>query len=188
MTQTLRTRFVILGLGILLTLPTANCWAQNVRLAHFLSTNTPGATSLIGIKGYLGQPILGGGPLGESNSAMATGYVRVITQASQLPSFGGEQPAPVVYEFSLGQNYPNPFNPSTVIPFTLDRVAPASLEIFNLLGQKVYAHDLSSLTAGQYQFVWDAKSQNGIALPSGEYFVRLTHDARANVRKLTLLK
>ena len=162
--------------------------AQNVAMPHFLSTNSPGATTLIGIHGYLGQPILGRTFATESNSAVVTGYLRTITQARALPSFGGEAPTPVIFNFALGQNYPNPFNPSTLIPFTLDRSAPAKLEIFNLLGQAVRSFDLSTLSAGQYEIAWDGRSDFGQLVPSGEYFVRLEHAARMQVRKLTLIK
>lgn len=168
-------------------LPTC-LWAQNVKLGHFLSTNTPGVTSTVAFKGYAGQPILGGGQLGESNTFAATGYIRTIRQATFIPSSGSEQPIPVVFTFGLSQNFPNPFNPTTVIPFSLDHVANGSLAIFNLLGQQVRSFDLSNLTAGEYQLMWDGKTQNGSPLPSGEYFARLAHDSRMQVRKLTLLK
>ncbi len=163
-------------------------WAQNVKFGHFLSTNSPGATSTVAFKGYAGQPILGSGTLTESSAAFTTGFIRVIRQATFTPPTSADHPTPVVFTFGLGQNFPNPFNPSTVIPFTLDRSADASLAIFNLLGQQVRAFDLSNLTAGEYQLTWDGKTDFGSPLPSGEYFARLSHDSRMQVRKLTLLK
>ncbi|MEE9553514.1 MAG: C25 family cysteine peptidase, partial [candidate division Zixibacteria bacterium] len=39
--------------------------------------------------------------------------------------------------FSLSQNYPNPFNASTQIEFSISEPGPVSLEVFNILGQKV---------------------------------------------------
>jgi len=163
-------------------------WAQNAKFGHFLSTNTPGATSTVAFKGYAGQPVVGIGTLTESSTMIGTGYVRVIRQATFIPPTSADHPAPVVFTFGLGQNFPNPFNPSTVIPFTLDHAANASLAIYNLLGQQVRSFDLSNLIAGEYQITWDGKTNNGSPLPSGEYFARLAHDSRMQVRKLTLLK
>jgi len=188
MSQTFRKLLFMLTLACL-TLGTASMsLAQNVVLPHFLSTNTPGSTAQWGLKGYLGQPILGMTAATETGQAVTTGYIRTITQARSFPSFGGETPAPVVFDLALGQNFPNPFNPTTVIPVTLDHRAAAKLVIFNLLGQQIRSFDLSHLEAGQYAVTWDAKNDAGLAVPSGQYFARLDHDSRMLVRKLTLLK
>ncbi|MCB0313295.1 MAG: T9SS type A sorting domain-containing protein, partial [Calditrichaeota bacterium] len=37
----------------------------------------------------------------------------------------------------LSQNYPNPFNPSTEIRFTVAKTYRTTLEVYNLMGQKV---------------------------------------------------
>lgn len=172
----------------LLCLMQGSLLAQNVRQAHFLSTNSPGATSLVAFKGYAGQPVISATSNSESNVAFVPSYVRVVRQLTiEIPS-GAEQPVVVPFEFGMGQNFPNPFNPSTVIPFTLDKNAPSSLAIFNLLGQKVREFDLSGFSVGEYELTWDGKNTYGMSVPSGQYFARLSHDSRMQVRKLTLIK
>jgi len=42
----------------------------------------------------------------------------------------------IASSFRLDQNYPNPFNPSTTISFTVGTTGVATLEIFNILGNK----------------------------------------------------
>lgn len=53
--------------------------------------------------------------------------------------------------YALNQNYPNPFNPSTTIGFDLKVVSRVTLEVFNMLGQKVIERDYGNMTAGHYQ-------------------------------------
>ncbi|MCB1059015.1 MAG: T9SS type A sorting domain-containing protein [Calditrichaeota bacterium] len=153
-----------------------------------LSTNSgTGGTSGF-IQGYLGQPIVGYFGTTSSGAVMHSGYVRVLQQFLLRPSATPQQPAEVPLNFGLEQNYPNPFNPSTVIPFSLDKAGAGELTIFNLLGQQVRSYDLSDLAPGLHHITWDGLAQNGATLPSGEYFARLSHSSRVQVRKLTLLK
>ncbi len=73
---------------------------------------------------------------------------------------------PVTY--SLEQNYPNPFNPTTLINFNLRVDSKVSLNVFNILGQKVAQVVNGSLTAGNHQYNFDASN-----LSSGIYLYRL---------------
>ena len=67
----------------------------------------------------------------------------------------------------LRGNYPNPFNPSTTIEFDLSRTAHTSLEIFNVLGQKVATLVNEELPTGNYSARWNASG-----MTSGIYFIR----------------
>lgn len=173
---------------VLICLSSGLLFAQNVKQAQFLSTNSPGTTSIAAFKGFAGQPIVTPSTTGQSGVAFAPSFVRIIRQLTiQIPS-GSETPGLVPLEFALGQNFPNPFNPTTVIPFTLDKSSGATLVIYNLLGQQVRTFDLSQLTAGEYELAWDGKNSHGMSVPSGQYFARLSHESRVQVRKLTLIK
>jgi hypothetical protein len=72
---------------------------------------------------------------------------------------------PASYE--LGQNYPNPFNPSTTITYALPAQSRVTIEVFNVLGQKVATLVDEVRTAGVHQAVWNAN------VPSGLYFYRI---------------
>ena len=86
--------------------------------------------------------------------------------------------------FTLEQNYPNPFNPSTVIAYALPKEARVTLEIYNLLGQKVGTLVDELQYAGSHEFRWNAGS-----LSSGVYFLHLKADgAQVAARKMVLLK
>jgi hypothetical protein len=92
-------------------------------------------------------------------------------------------------EFSLGENYPNPFNPATTIRFTIPVQASVSLEIFNVLGEKVRTlADSKVYEAGIQSEVWDGTNDQGTSAPSGTYFSRLSTPGRVFMRKMMLLK
>jgi hypothetical protein len=91
--------------------------------------------------------------------------------------------------FRLEQNYPNPFNPETTIPFTLSRVADATLKIFDNLGQEVQSWYLKNLTPGEHRVVWNGLEANGNHAASGQYFYRLKiGEQHSQTRKLMLLR
>lgn len=86
-------------------------------------------------------------------------------------------------KYTLSQNYPNPFNPSTSINFGLPKAGHVSLEVFNMLGQRVTIVIDDRLEAGHHAYVWDGKD-----VASGVYFYRLTTPDFASTKKMMLLK
>ena len=91
--------------------------------------------------------------------------------------------------FFLSQNYPNPFNPVTNIEFSLSKSAWVSLEIFNILGQKVKTLIADqNLSPGAYLVDWDGKDENGHDVSSGIYFYRIQAGDFSEVKKMIFLK
>ncbi|MBI4548055.1 MAG: T9SS type A sorting domain-containing protein [Ignavibacteriae bacterium] len=73
------------------------------------------------------------------------------------------------HRYALYQNYPNPFNPETRIQFILSRQEHATLEVYNLIGQKIQTLLVGNLSVGKHWILF-----NGTTYPSGVYFYRLT--------------
>ncbi len=95
-----------------------------------------------------------------------------------------EETADNPLEFSLDQNYPNPFNPTTKIAFTLASTTDVTLEVYNMLGQKVATLlQNQKMTAGKHYQNFDAGS-----LASGMYFYRISTPSFVQSRKMTLIK
>lgn len=110
--------------------------------------------------------------------SFTAGYVRVnVTTAV------GDEDGPLPTTFELGQNYPNPFNPTTVISYSLPRASHVTLEVFNVLGQRVSLLVDQQVAAGNHEAVFDASQQT-----SGIYFYRLSHDGGQSTRKMILVK
>ncbi len=90
--------------------------------------------------------------------------------------------------FEVGQNYPNPFNPKTHVRFGLPAPARVKIEIFNLLGRRVYLEETQPLPAGYHLFEWNGQSAAGQEVSSGIYFYRISDGKNMAVRKMVLLR
>ena len=86
-------------------------------------------------------------------------------------------------EYQLLQNYPNPFNPSTTIEYILPQEANVSLEIYNIIGQKIVTLVNERQSAGHKKITWDAGS-----VASGIYLYKLKTEKYEETRKMFLIR
>jgi len=89
----------------------------------------------------------------------------------------------IITEHDLMPNYPNPFNPSTQIPYQIASQAKVTLEVYNVLGQKVQTLVNQEQAPGSYTVQFD-----GSNLSSGMYFIQLKAGSKSKIQKMTLLK
>jgi hypothetical protein len=91
--------------------------------------------------------------------------------------------------FNLKQNYPNPFNSETAVKVELYENAVISLDIYNILGQKVRTISANEhKNTGIYTYKWDGTNDSGMACSSGLYICTLTAGGFKAARKMVLLK
>jgi hypothetical protein len=100
----------------------------------------------------------------------------------------GSDESPLPSAFMLDQNYPNPFNPSTVISYRLDRPGLVTLDVLNVLGQKVKTLFSGYQQQGGYRLTWDGIDSQGNQVAGGVYFYRINADKQSLTRKMLLLK
>ncbi|MBD3165346.1 T9SS type A sorting domain-containing protein [bacterium] len=99
-----------------------------------------------------------------------------------------ESESSVPNRFFLAQNYPNPFNPTTSISYGLPMTGEVQMVVYNALGQQVKTLVNAVRQAGNHTVTWNGTSDNGIAVASGVYFVRLSAGDNTQVRKMVLTK
>jgi hypothetical protein len=96
-----------------------------------------------------------------------------------------EDPSGWPLEITLLQNYPNPFNPSTMIQYQLPTGGFVSLDVFDMLGNRVAKLVASEQRGGSHSITFSPEKDN---LASGVYLVRLQHGLRAVSRKILYLR
>jgi len=74
----------------------------------------------------------------------------------------------IITDYQLKQNYPNPFNPTTTIEFEIPQSGYITINIYDILGQKITNLFDGWLRRGNHKFVW-----NAINFASGIYICQL---------------
>jgi hypothetical protein len=130
------------------------------------------------------------GIFSEANNYMTDDAYKFIEAAIQWvlkdPATAIDDVAAVApSEFNLAQNYPNPFNPSTKIEFTLSKPGHTTLNIYNVLGQKVATLLEMNMIKGKHQVDFDTRAYN---LSSGVYFYQIRSNEFTQIKKMVLMK
>ena len=149
----------------------------------YRSTNN-GNQWVLYLKGYIGSILI------DKNNFLYVGSPDGgVYTTSQAVTSVAASPSGLPEQFGLMQNYPNPFNPSTTIRYQLSHDSKVSLQIFNVLGQRVAELVNDEVKAGYREIVWDASAASGI------YFYRLEATATdgskghyVDVKKMLLLR
>jgi len=92
--------------------------------------------------------------------------------------------------FALEQNYPNPVRSGeqTVLQYSVDREGPVLLQVFDLLGRRVSALVDATRRPGSYAVTWRTIDEQGTALPSGLYMIRLESGGKVLTRRCTIVR
>ena len=90
--------------------------------------------------------------------------------------------------FDVTQNYPNPFNPQTRILISLPEDGKVTIEILNILGEKVYEESKEFPSGFSNTFIWRGQNNQGMPVSSGMYFYRVSNQSRSMVKKMILLR
>jgi len=79
--------------------------------------------------------------------------------------------------------YPNPSNETTTVSYRLNSDATVGLQVFDVLGKKVFQIPGTAQTQGDYNITVSKREQN---LSAGVYFVRLAVNTKMHTQKLII--
>ncbi len=117
-------------------------------------------------------------------------YLTSQLQEAIMPStaVAKAEPPVVSSQIALEQNFPNPFNPTTDISFSLPTPAQVTLQVYNILGERVRTLADSQFGAGSHTVAWDSNDEAGNRVASGIYFYRLRAGETVKTKKMILLQ
>ena len=123
---------------------------------------------------------------GEAGSSKS---LKLVVGSRQYVEANSGNVTLVPTNFELAQNFPNPFNPETVIRYALPQASTVTLEVYNLLGQKVRTLvDHAPQPADFYLVSWDGRDERGEAIATGVYLYRLVAGQFVSTRKMVFMK
>ena len=88
----------------------------------------------------------------------------------------------------LNKNYPNPFNPQTTISYVLQQKKHVTIDVYNILGQKIITLVDEEKNPGRHQVVWDGSNDKGSKVASGIYLYRMITPEYRESKKMLYLK
>lgn len=91
-------------------------------------------------------------------------------------------------EYLSIQNYPNPFNAATILKINMPSAGDVNIRIYNTIGELIRIIDAGYLGAGQYNFKWRGKDNNGYEVGSGVYLALVEFNGSNNKKKNAAVK
>lgn len=86
------------------------------------------------------------------------------------------------------RNYPNPFSSETAINFSVNKICPTTIRVFNLMGQLITTLIDCMAVAGNYQVVWNGTDANHAPIANGIYFAVMQAGDFTQVQKMVLMR
>jgi len=109
----------------------------------------------------------------------------IVAGTEDYVARSGQQILAVPTRATLDPGAPNPFSEAARLRFGLPRAETVTLEIYNVLGQRVALPiDRRPLPPGYHAAIWDGMIAGGGRAPSGVYFLRLVAGPEVLTRRL----
>jgi nitrous oxidase accessory protein NosD len=110
----------------------------------------------------------------------------VSIQTKVMEGVSTTVPLPTTY--GIAQNYPNPFNPTTTIAYQVPEVTHVTVEVYNVLGERVATLVDEQQAAGYYTVEWNGKDGGQRTVSSGVYYYRMSAGQFTSIKKMLLVK
>ncbi len=148
---------------------------------------TPSPANLVGAPADTGWVDAAGAPWVYKVTAVDT-HGNESPAATVVPSGTVDAPAPTAAALELAAPQPNPARGATVLRWTLPRAGRVTLALYDGAGRRVRTLRDGDDHAGTHAASFALTGDDGRALPSGAYFVRMAAGDRVLARRLTVVR
>ena len=104
------------------------------------------------------------------------------------PIYKVNEDIPEENTLTLVKNFPNPFKAETTISFYVPHRQKATIEIYNIKGQKVKTILQNDLEAGYHKITWNGSDQHDRSVANGIYFYVLKAGNKQAIKKLLYMR
>ena len=115
----------------------------------------------------------------------AVGYQDTSNCADMVSIYKGNS---VLNGFTLHNAFPNPFNPVISFSYEMHLTQMVEIQIYDTLGRPVKSLVGELQRPGLKAVQWDGTDDEGLALPSGAYFLAIKSSGLSDSRKIVMLK
>jgi len=152
-----------------ITLPSLGCFTFNIADSYGDGICCAYGTGYYILKDEDGNEIISGGEFAEAYTEIfENDLVSGIAEISDLNALS---------------IYPNPVENNVNVAFDLAKSIDTQVEIFNLLGERVFSQDMGVLAAGSQLITIDLST-----VDNGVYFLAITSEGKVNTKKITVSK
>jgi len=116
-----------------------------------------------------------------------SGYVKLARIALLGTSLQSPIPNGKVSPINLTVS-PNPLSSNVCLQYVLPQAGRVKFDIYNPLGEKMKTLLLENQDKGSHRVRWDGKSDKGVEVPPGVYFVRLLADGRQAIKSVFVIR
>ena len=118
-------------------------------------------------------------------SKLAIGSFALLAEVNQTNVSNSDL---VPASFTLFDPYPNPVKENLNINFDITNSGKIDLAVYNLLGEQIRIITDSFKFEGPYSFNWDGRTETGLKVPAGLYFIRLHAGNHIQSKKVVFLQ
>ncbi len=161
-------------------------YIQQLRLMQSLAKHNNGKGIVEACHDTVTSGFEGINKINRLSVAATSWYIFAEQPCAKLTNIFSESNIPIVY--SLSQNYPNPLSPSTTITYQLPKASPVTLELYNVIGQRVKILVDEWQHAGQYSIQWDGKNSSGFHIANGVYYYRIVAGSFVDTKSAILIR